>query len=456
MRTIFSFFQALLSGASLASAALSQVGVSARDGTTPNATDTSTFVSPQGNFGFAMNVPDNSSTDLYFSLAFSAGLTWAAVGLGASNMKQNALVLMVYPSASGKNVTISPRRTTGHTEPAYDPDINVQTLSGTGLVDNSTFLYNGVCTNCRSWTSVGGSAESIDVTRTAQAMIYGVGPEGNVWSDNPRESINVHYSYGSFTMDLVSATGPGGIPVISESENATSAGAVLDSSKTGHTDVTAKLHAAIMVFIFFGVWPFGVMVLRLFSSPKWHAINQIVAVLLMTLGAILGFVISTSYTRSKSFNTAHQILGIIIFIAGLTQFLLGFFHHRTFKKTQQTTKLAPIHVWLGRLVIILGVANAFTGFPLALAPRYDFALLALVLTIFPAIGFLLLVKKIWKKLSKVAKNDGSNGYKMEPWRGDQSGEQGVGAPQGLTPHYHGGGPEMPTQMYQPQMAREYV
>jgi hypothetical protein len=43
----------------------------------------------------------------------------------------------------------------------------------------------------------------------------------------------------------------------------------------------------------------------------------------------------------------------------VAQFILGFVHHRIYKKTSAPTKLAPFHVWLGRLVIPAGVANGF-------------------------------------------------------------------------------------------------
>jgi cytochrome b561 len=57
--------------------------------------------------------------------------------------------------------------------------------------------------------------------------------------------------------------------------------------------------------------------------------------------------------------TAHQIFGLVITVAMIAQFVLGFMHHRIYKKTLATTKLAPWHVWIGRLVIPAGVANLF-------------------------------------------------------------------------------------------------
>ncbi|KAK5628982.1 hypothetical protein RRF57_004697 [Xylaria bambusicola] len=379
------------------------------------AVSSSIFVSPQKDIAFALNVPDDvSSSDLFFSLAFPTHSSWVAVGLGASTMDGNPLVLMAYPSKSGNNVTLSPRQCSGQNEPVYDSSIDVKTLPGTGLFNDTTFIFNGVCGNCRSWSRDG----SIDVSSTAQQMIYATGPTGDTQSDDPRNSVEFHSSYGSFTMDLVRATGEGGVPEIPANENVTSVGAVRLSAETGQVDNKAITHAVFMILAFVGIWPFGILVLRIGHSPRWHAINQVVAFGFVVVGAILGFTISLYYNRSKKFNTPHQIIGILVFIFSIGQLVLGFLHHRAYKKTQQPTKMAPVHVWLGRLVILLGIVNGFTGFPLALSPIYDFALLGVVLVVLPIFLLALAAGKIFKKFMKNAKQtdfDHTNGYEMDPW-----------------------------------------
>ncbi|KAI1165582.1 hypothetical protein F5B18DRAFT_610236 [Nemania serpens] len=382
------------------------------------AVSSSMFVSPQKDLAFALNIPDDSSsTDLFFSIAFPVHTAWVSIGLGASTMKDNPLVLMAYPSASGKNVTISPRRCSGHSEPVYDSEINVKALPETGLFNDTTFVFNGVCSNCRSWSRDG----KIDISSTTQEMAFATGPGGDTRSDNPRESVKVHWTYGSFTMDLVHATGAAGVPQIPASANVTSVGSVQQSEETGYVDKKAILHAVLMILAFVGVWPFGILVLRVGGSVRWHAINQAVAFGLVVIGAIIGFVISTSYTRSSKFNTAHQIVGIFVFIFVIAQLVLGYLHHRIYKKTQQPTKMAPIHVWLGRVVILLGIVNGFTGFPLALSPNYDFALLGVVAAVLPAFLLILLLKKVFKRfMQKMKQPDAEvDGYNMEPWRDNQ-------------------------------------
>jgi uncharacterized membrane protein len=66
-----------------------------------------------------------------------------------------------------------------------------------------------------------------------------------------------------------------------------------------------------------------------------------------------------TYSQTKNYTSAHQIFGLVITVAMIAQFVLGFMHHRIYKKTLAPTRLAPVHVWLGRLVIPCGIANGF-------------------------------------------------------------------------------------------------
>lgn len=34
-------------------------------------------------------------------------------------------------------------------------------------------------------------------------------------------------------------------------------------------------------------------------------------------------------------------------------------NHRVYKKTEHKSKMAPVHAWLGRVVMVLGVVNGF-------------------------------------------------------------------------------------------------
>ena len=282
-------------------------------------------------------------------------------------------MLVAYLSSSGENVTLSPRLGTGHSEPVYAPYVDVEPLPGTGLLDKTTYVYNGRCNNCYFLSN-----PFINIENKEQEMIYATGEFGDIKSDDVEYSLGMHFTYGTFTMDMVHATGPGGVPEIEPSGDVKSVATVQGMAMAGKKDRVAMLHAIIMVFCFVGLFPFGSLVLRFGNWVRWHGINQSLGLVLVIIGFGLGVHTSKFYNRvsekpydvsrsrmltqnwqSKKFNSAHQVIGILVFTFILVQFGLGFMHHRQFKKTQQKTKMAPIHVWLGRLIIILGVVNGF-------------------------------------------------------------------------------------------------
>ncbi|KAI1372909.1 putative iron reductase domain protein [Hypoxylon crocopeplum] len=419
--------------------------------TSSNATAGSVFITPTRDLAFALNVPSDSTTDLFFSMMMPTDVSWGSIGLGSDEMA-GALMFLLYPSGSGNNVTFSARIASGHSEPVYAPEIKIEALPGTGF-DNDTYTFNGRCSNCRSWSD---GAGKIDVVGKSQNMMYATGEPGNyLKSDEFDAPLKYHYNYGVFTLDMVHATGPGGVPTIDRSENSTLVATVQVSSEEAKKDSLAVAHAVIMVFAFIGLYPLGAFVLRLGGWVRWHGINQSLALFLTIIGSGLGFSISKRYNRTTKFNTAHQVIGILIFIFIFAQFGLGYFHHRTFKKTQQTTKMAPIHVWMGRLLLVLGVVNAFLGFPLALSPQYNYVLAGLVLFIFPAMILIFITKKFiqkrWNK-SKEASPE-PNGYNMEPWQQSEA-QAGYNAGAQVPPGQNASIPGMSS--YAPTQAREYV
>lgn len=245
------------------------------------------FITPKTDVAFALNVPQDSTTDLYFSIRMSTSLSWGAIGLGSNKMK-GSLMLVMYSASSSLNFTLSPRIASGHCEPVYSSEIQVKSLAGTGLVDSATYLFNGKCSNCRAWK--GGS---INVTNTAQKCTYGIGPKGGINSDDFNAPLDYHQAYGSFTIDMIHATGLGGIPEIGNASIATTAG----EFKSGKSDAKALMHAIFMISSFVGLFPLGILLLRVGKSVRWHLINQAVAFALSFLGTVMGIIASTSYNR---------------------------------------------------------------------------------------------------------------------------------------------------------------
>jgi hypothetical protein len=368
-------------------------------------TASSGFVSSDGDVVFALNIPSDSDDELFFSLSGPTGGSWMAVGMG-SNTMDDSLMFLAYTSSNRKNVTLSPRLSYGHVEPSYTSNVTIEVLAGTGI-SNDTMTVNARCGNCRKWQ--GGS---IDPQSTAQNFIYASGPD-NLNSDSLTEDIKRHDSYGVFTMDLTKAVGTAGVP---ETISNNTAGTTQTSENIDH-DFSPALHGCVMIIAFVGLMPIGILILRFVNSVKWHGLHQAFSAVVALIGIAIGVYCGTMYNRSKNFNSTHQILGAVITVAMVAQFALGYMHHRIYKKTMAPTKLAPIHVWLGRVIIPAGIINAFLGFPLALNFKYDFALIGLVLLvaiiILPCL-FLCWRRNLRKRLVELeAVNAG--GYQAEPW-----------------------------------------
>lgn len=167
--------------------------------------------SGSGNYVFALNVPSNSE-DIYFHLSGPDAYQWIAVGTG-SEMK-NSLMFIAYLNSTGTGnyvpsyspsfrspaniwftgVTLSPRISTDETEPSYSSNINVETLSSTGVA-NGTIAVNGRCTNCTTWNK-----GSLDLKSMNQAFIYGLGPSSGslvkLQSNSLSANLERHSVYG--------------------------------------------------------------------------------------------------------------------------------------------------------------------------------------------------------------------------------------------------------------------
>jgi hypothetical protein len=122
------------------------------------------------------------------------------------------------------------------------------------------------------------------------------------------------------------------------------------------------IHALVTGAAFVLLMPAGIILLRVVpQSVRWHWVNQAFALALAVIGSGIGLYLSGMFNKSKSYNSAHQILGLICVALLFVQWGLGFWHHRVYKRIKQPTKYGPIHRYLGRGVIILGIVTGGIG-----------------------------------------------------------------------------------------------
>ena len=279
--------------------------MTAQNNTSSNTTTTpplrqSTFVTADQSLAFGITLTPLPNQDVYFAIAIQSGYAWGAIGLGGTSMT-DALVLMVYPNAAGTNATFSPRLVSRtHREPVPYPDLRVDALPGTGVA-NGTVMFAGVCRNCRAWAT-----GSIRSAAADQGFIFALGPgaSSGTGSDDAAAPLRIHGDYGSFTMDLKAATVAEGetpkAPVLDATTTKASRGATALSAKDGGRDWKAMFHALIMIFCFVGMFPMGILLIRLGEWVRWHAVHQVVTFCGVLAGMGLGIDVSLVYNRVGS------------------------------------------------------------------------------------------------------------------------------------------------------------
>lgn len=63
----------------------------------------------------------------------------------------------------------------------------------------------------------------------------------------------------------------------------------------------------------------------------------------------------------RQLNFYHPIIGIVVVSLLAFQPVIGLLHHRLYKTSSNPTGWSTLHVWLGRLVITLGIINGGLG-----------------------------------------------------------------------------------------------
>lgn len=126
----------------------------------------------------------------------------------------------------------------------------------------------------------------------------------------------------------------------------------------------------------------GILVRSGIRSPwvvRIHAVLQSLSYLVYIAAAGLGvyLVRSLSYGRYSLWDDPHTKLGIAILVLAFFQPILGVVHHMLYKRRARAAKsgasskpagrTAPgyVHLWLGRILIVLGMINGGLGIRLA-------------------------------------------------------------------------------------------
>ena len=217
-------------------------------------------------------------------------------------------------------------------------------------------------------------------------------------------------------MDLVQATGSGGLPnnTLSDSGSATV------ESLTRDSNWSLEAHLAAMLAAFVVFFPMGYLLLRYFGSVKYHQWMQTFAVVVALVGGGLGIYESLLFNQvrelrislyqntdwlydviqSKSFSSGHQIIGIAVCLLLIPQWLFGYVHHKQYPQKRRRTWITQSHRILGPSLLVVALVNGGIGFKFADAQTTSIIVYAVVVAVIAVIiGVMVMWKTRQKKLA---------------------------------------------------------
>lgn len=132
-------------------------------------------------------------------------------------------------------------------------------------------------------------------------------------------------------------------------------------SQPSNYDSIKMAHAILACVAWVVFFPLGSIMIRILSSPKtWlvHALMQTFAYSLFIVAVGLGIWMAKT---TDQLNSYHPIIGLVLFGLVFFQPIGGLIHHYLYRRGKKSTIVALTHVWLGRILITLGMINGGLG-----------------------------------------------------------------------------------------------
>ena len=339
---------------------------SASDSTVTSGQATVLSTCPETDVCFSINVPEQSaksgSGDIYFQL--SAPTTYSWVGLAQGTMMSNANMFLMYSSADGRNVSLSPRSTSGHVMPTHNDAADVSLLEGSGI-SNGRMVANVRCGNCDKWDT-----GSMSLQDSASNWVYAHLQGSPIDSDDMNAHISKHDREGTFQWDLSQATGG------SDTNPFTGAATTSSSSAAGGQNSWMRLssqvqdrfiqaHGTLASIAFVAIFPIGAILVRLasFRQLAWtHGGLQIFGYAIFIAAAGIGIFMADGFDYLRE---PHAIIGILLLAVLFFMPFIGAIHHRVYKTVQKRTWWSYGHIFTGRAAVVLGMVNGGLGLQLA-------------------------------------------------------------------------------------------
>ncbi|KFA47806.1 hypothetical protein S40293_09057 [Stachybotrys chartarum IBT 40293] len=229
----------------------------------------------------------SNSRNIYFQIEAPTSYQW--IGLGIGNQMAGAEMFLMYEDGEG-NVTVSNREGRGHTMPLLAEQDSTVLLDGSGVRDGR-MIANIRYTNPGNF-DVSDSSDWIMATRQGASLD----------STDPNESIAVHDSHSTFSVNLAQALIPldaNPFTDMNDDGNGNSdgpapppdLGAVTEQDSNPSNNLILA-HGVILTIVFVVVYPVGSLLMPMLGRWYIHASWQMIGFSAMWAGFGIGYVVS--------------------------------------------------------------------------------------------------------------------------------------------------------------------
>ncbi|KAK3318162.1 hypothetical protein B0H66DRAFT_602762 [Apodospora peruviana] len=141
------------------------------------------------------------------------------------------------------------------------------------------------------------------------------------------------------------------------------------------------VHGIVASVAMVGLFPLGSMLMRVLPGriALWvHAIFQVLSLCVYVAGAGLGIYLvrmvqiplGGGSLLTNEATRYHPIIGLVILAVLLIQPIIGYIHHRRYKKLLRRQSWSYLHIFNGRIAITVGIINGGLGLNLANASAF--------------------------------------------------------------------------------------
>ncbi|KAH6856273.1 hypothetical protein B0I37DRAFT_351354 [Chaetomium sp. MPI-CAGE-AT-0009] len=145
---------------------------------------------------------------------------------------------------------------------------------------------------------------------------------------------------------------------------------------------------------------FAVWVHAVFQMLAWGVYVAAVGVGIYLVTLVDGVLPGEGFFENPS-TRYHPIIGLVLLVLLVVQPVVGFVHHRVFKKVQKRQVWSYLHLTIGRVGISLGIINGGLGLSLADASAYHKRVYAIVAAVMWALW---MGVAVWAEVRRLRKN----------------------------------------------------